>query len=166
MLVGISVPKGREKNLINYPFPYAKNFNKSLVSCGLSFVDVGDGSVIINGECTDVVTYKLSEPIRIEAGKTYALSGCPLESDDSSGNYCIDACIREDPGCGPSFVCELNRWSGYVLIKHPVDAYICDMTITIYSGKFNNAVFKPQLEENNRDSVFETVKWRNVDVNV
>ena len=131
------------KNLIPYPFPALYFAGGVKTSNGITFTDMGDGTVKVNGTATGtaILQFALTNyGLPIEGGKKYTLSGCP--SGGSASTYKMDArkeangttVIAEDIGEGVTFIAP-SYSDGYIQI-----------IIRIGTGTtMTNAIFKPML---------------------
>ena len=117
---------GSNVNLLTYPYP-----DTTKTVSGITFTDVGDGTVIANGTATETVYFNLSRPT-LNKGKYY-LRGIP--SGGSSKTYEIKFGTHNYYSGGTFEVTE----SSFI----PAESYIKinkDNTV-------NDLIFKPKLEK-------------------
>lgn len=124
------------KNLIRYPYVDTnKTYN------GITFTDIGDGTIEVTGTATDTSTFILCENLELSAESAYTLSGTP--QGGSSTTYGIHFVGVTDGG---------SQWYIYnqsaSQTRVPVEnIHSGRLILTIYKNvTVNNLVFKPQLE--------------------
>lgn len=146
----------QSKNLVIYPYletTHTKN--------GVTFTDVGDGTIIANGTATEtaVFTYRTrneaDKQLILPAG-TYTISGCPAggsstkyriivgKTNQSTGEY---ATIANDYGYGATFTLTEDTQVG--------------VACRVESGTtVNNIVFKPMLQTGSIATEYEPYRKR------
>ena len=132
------------KNLI--PYPNYSNKNTTVTQNGVDFTDNGDGTITVNGTATKNFSYVFlqpSKPLKLVAGDTYSLSGCP--STGGYNSYYLNIQTTD-------FKTTYNDvGEGRVFTAPDLPIYLY---ITIRSGvTLDNLVFKPQIE---KDTVAST----------
>ena len=137
------VTVGSNVNLLTYPYP-----DTTKTVSGITFTDVGDGTVIANGTATGTVYFNLGRPT-LNKGEYY-LSGIPFGG--SSKTYEIKFGTHNYYSGGTFEVTE----SSFI----PRESYIKinkDNTV-------NDLVFKPKLEEGIVATPYSTYGMGNVEI--
>lgn len=133
------------KNLIPYP-----HVHTTRTTAGITFTDIGDGTVEATGTATASAQYILCNNLELQAETMYVLSGTP--SGGSSSTYGIHFQGTTDSG---------TAWYIYnqssVGIKIPTENIVSGMIIiTIYAGTtVDGLIFKPQLEVGYKATPYE-----------
>lgn len=131
---GKSTLKDVGKNLLKYPYR-----NTTKTTNGITFTDLGDGTIKVNGTATANTYFYLSaikdNYYKNMHGQTLRLIGCPSGGSNSTYRlvFATDNWIGGiDTGSGSNFVVE--------------DTYYNQVFIQVYNGTtVNNLIFKPML---------------------
>lgn len=151
------------KNLNVYPY-----VDTSKTSSGVTFTDLGDGTVKVNGTATENVAFNCHTrtigtliPLFIPNGR-YIISGCP--SGGSTDTYLITAYITKNAS---AYALASDYGNGREFIVNGDDTYTdkvqLQIQILIKSGTtVNNLVFKPMLRlASDPDSTYQPYAMTN-----
>lgn len=128
--------------MIRYAYQTSENYNENMLSPsvkntsinGLVFIANPDGTIVVNGVSNAYTTYYIQTGVPFVAGKTYRLSGCPVDGSVSTYRMNIGGVFAVDTGNGGVFT--------------ETSTTTHDVRIVIESGvTFNGVIFKPHLTE-------------------
>ena len=121
----------REKLRVNYIEPQCLTTTKN----GITLTNNGDGTYTLNGTTTTDSYFRIC---RVKVKGKFKLTGTPRNRGNSSLYEAVD--YRVDLGDG-------------VIIEEDGSRYI-DIVIAVYSGSYNNVLYKPMLT-NDLDSTYD-----------
>lgn len=150
----VSKIKSHGKNFIPYPY-----FETTKTQSDITFTDLGDGRIKVNGTSTNIVSFELlSEPIKLDANKRYTITGSPQGSAGSTNYAILAKGLKPDGTISNLWVGEDGlTFSGYEEITVQ-DGLL--FRIRIAKGvTVNNLIFEPMLRlAEDSDATWEPYK--------